>query len=62
MKFVATVIPLMELDIGEIYNSMIWEVILIGDSTTLLDYRHHFMGSLHVVNSRSQTRALGVSL
>ena len=55
MKFVATVIPLMELDIGEIYNSMIWEVILIGDSTTLLDYRHQFMGSLLAVDSRSHT-------
>ena len=36
-----------------IYNSMIREVILIGDSTTLLDYKHQFMRSLHVVDSRS---------
>ena len=62
MKFVATVIPLMELDIGEIYNSMIWEVILIGDSTTLLDYRHQFIGGLHAVDSRSRTKLLSVSL
>ena len=29
--------------ISEIYNSSIREVILIGDSTTLLDYGHQFM-------------------
>ena len=40
--------------ISEIYNSNIWEVILIGDSTTLLDYEHQFMGSLHAVDNRSQ--------
>ena len=39
--------------ISEICNSMIEEVILIGDSTTLLDYRHWFIGSLHAVDSRS---------
>ena len=36
---------------------MIGEVILIGDNTTLLDYKHQFMWSLHTVDSRSQTRA-----
>ena len=41
--------------ISEIYNSMIGEIILIGDNTTLLDYLHQFIGSLHVVYSRSQT-------
>ena len=41
--------------ISEIYNSRIVEVILMGDSTTLLDYGHQFMGSLHVVDSRSWT-------
>ena len=30
--------------IGEIYNSRILEVILIGDNTTLLDYEHQFIG------------------
>ena len=44
--------------ISEICNSMIEEVILIGDSTTLLDYGHRFIGSLHAVDSRSWTRAL----
>ena len=39
--------------IGEIYNSRIGAVILIGDSTTLLDYRHQFIGNLHAVDSRS---------
>ena len=42
--------------ISEICNSIIKEVILIGDSTTLLDYRYQFMESLHVVDSRSQTQ------
>ena len=42
--------------INEIYNSNIREVILIGDSTILLNYGHQFMGSLHVVDSRSQTQ------
>ena len=41
--------------ISEIYNSRIRKVILIGDSTTLLDYGYHFMESLHVVDNRSQT-------
>ena len=36
--------------ISRICNSRIGEVILIGDSTTLLDYRHYFMGSLHAVD------------
>ena len=39
--------------INKIYNSRIGDVILIGDSTNLLDYEHQFMGSLHVVDSRS---------
>ena len=30
--------------IGEIYNSRILEVILIGDNTTLLDYEYQFIG------------------
>ena len=38
-----------------ICNSRIGEVILIGDNTTLLDYGHRFMGSLHIVDSRSRT-------
>ena len=38
--------------ISEICNLKIKEVILIGNNTTLLDYEHQFMGSLHVVNSR----------
>ena len=48
--------------ISDVCNSRIGKVILISDSTTLLDYEHQFMGSLHVVDSRSQTRALGVLL
>ena len=35
--------------ISEICNSRIWEVILIGDNTTLLDYEHQFMESLHIM-------------
>ena len=38
--------------ISEICDLKIKEVILIGNNTTLLDYEHQFMGSLHVVNSR----------
>ena len=45
--------------ISEICNS---RIILIGDSTTLLDYEHQFMGSMHEGDSMSQTQALGVSL
>ena len=48
--------------ISVIYNSRIWEVILIDDNTTLLDYKNHFMGSFHVVDSRSRAQALGVLL
>ena len=44
--------------ISEIYNLRIGEVTLIGDNTTLLNYRHQFMGSLHVIDSRSQTQTL----
>ena len=43
--------------ISEICNSWIWEVILIGDNIILLDYEQQFMGSLHVVDSRSRTWA-----
>ena len=39
--------------ISEICNTRIQEVILIGDNITLLDYRHRFIGSLHVVDRRS---------
>ena len=42
--------------ISGICNLRIGKVILIGDSTTLLDYRHQFTGSLLVVDSRSQTQ------
>ena len=42
--------------ISETYNSSIREVILIGNSTPLLDYGYQFMVNLHVVNSRSQNR------
>ena len=41
--------------ISDIYNSRIGKVILIDDSTTLLGYEHQFMGSLHVMDSRSRT-------
>ena len=41
--------------ISRICNSRIGEVILIGDNTTMLDYIHQFMGSLHAINSRSRT-------
>ena len=71
MKFVVIVIPLVEFDIcslkleyiswshnSGICNSRIGEVILIGDNITLLDYEHQFMGSLYVVDSRSQTWTL----
>ena len=44
--------------ISRICNSRIRDVILIGDNTTLLDYEHQFMGSLHEVDSRPQTQAL----
>ena len=43
--------------ISEIYNSRLREVILIGDSTTLLYYEYQFIGSLHAVDSKSITRA-----
>ena len=42
---------------GWIYNLMIREVILICDNTTLLNYGHQFMKSLHVVDSKSWTWA-----
>ena len=68
IKSVTIVIPLVEFDIcsldmsvdhiiSEICNSRIGEVILIGDSTTLLDYGHQFMGNLHAVDDMSRTRA-----
>ena len=44
--------------ISVIYNSKIKWVTLISDNTTLLNYRHQFMRSLQVVDSRSQTQAL----
>ena len=47
---------------SRIYNLRMREVILISDSTTLLDYRHKCMGSLHIVNSRSRTRACLVAI
>ena len=43
--------------ISEICNSSIGKVILIGDKTTLLDYKHQIIESLYVVDSKSQTRA-----
>ena len=65
MKSVATIIPLLEFDkcsleleyvidhiISRICNLRIWEVILIGDNTTLLNYGHQFMGSLHVITTQ----------
>ena len=39
--------------ISGIYNLRIEEVILINDSTTLLNYRHRFMESMHAVDSGS---------
>ena len=46
--------------ISDIYNSMIGEVILIGDITILLNYGYQFIGSLHILHimdNRSQTQA-----
>ena len=37
---------------NEIYNSNIREVILLGDNTTLLYYKHQFIESLHVVDNK----------
>ena len=48
--------------VSEIYNLRIWEVILMSDSTTLLYYGYQFMGSLHAMDSKSQTWALSVLL
>ena len=72
IKSMATIIPLVEFSIyfseleyiimSGICNSRIWKVILIGDNTTLLYYKHQFRGSLHAMDSRSWTRTLGVSL
>ena len=39
--------------ISGINNLRIEKVILRGDKTTLLDYRHQFMGSLHAMNGMS---------
>ena len=44
--------------IRRIYNLKIGEVILIGNNITLLDYEHQFMGSLYVMDNRSQIRVL----
>ena len=41
--------------ISGICNLNIGEVILMGDNTILLDYRHKFMRNLHVVDNRSRT-------
>ena len=41
--------------ISENCNLRIGKVILISDNTTLLNYEHQFIGSLHVVDRRSQT-------
>ena len=38
-------------------NSRIREVIFIGGSTTLSDYKNQLMRSLHTVDSRSSTQA-----
>ena len=75
MKYVTTIIPLVEFDIcsleleyvnrshnNVICNSRIWEVILLGNSTTLLYCGYQFIGSLHVVDSRLRIWALGFSL
>ena len=43
--------------ISWIFNSRIRKIILIGDNTTLLDYEHEFMGSLHAMDSKSLIRA-----
>ena len=37
--------------ISGICNSRIKEVILIDDNTTLLDYKHQFIGSLHKLDN-----------
>ena len=37
----------------EISNLRTGKVILIGDITTLLDYKHYFLGNLHAMDSRS---------
>ena len=39
--------------ISVIYNLLNGEVILICDSTILLDYEHKFMVCLHAMDSRS---------
>ena len=39
-----------------INNLRIGKVILISDSTTLLDYGYQFMGSLHALDGRSWTQ------
>ena len=41
--------------ISEICNLRIRKIILIGYSTTLLDYKHQFMGSLHALDSKLVT-------
>ena len=35
--------------ISEIYNLRIRKIILIDDSTTVLDYGYQFIGSVHIV-------------
>ena len=39
--------------IRRICNLRIENVILIGDSTTLLEYGYQFMGGLHIVDSKT---------
>ena len=39
--------------ISEICNLKIKKIILIGNNTTLLNYKHWFMDSPHAMNSRS---------
>ena len=40
--------------ISEINDWRIEKIILIGGNTTLLDFGHKFMGSLHVVDSKDE--------
>ena len=42
--------------ISDVCNSRIGKVILISDSTTLLDYEHQFMRILRAINSKTWTQ------
>ena len=44
--------------IRSICDSRIREVILIGDNTTLLDYKHRFMRNLHAADSKAWTQVM----